>query len=641
MNHHLWTRWLEATLADLRLGDDERQDFQKKLQHSPVSDEDRAFIRNQSFKLAHQHIEKGAGAGPILRWLERVIKVIDGTRAEHVTELASSWFSPGNDCFNGIIEQLKTARKTIDICVFTIADDNLTKHIVAAHQRGVSVRVITDWQKSFDKGSDVNYLARKGIGVKVDNTDYHMHHKFAIFDGMRMINGSFNWTRSASVYNQEDITLTDDLRFIAAFKQQFDRLWQMFPAIPKSNKKDKTMTKLDSEPTGQPVPPHRGTMDELQAEPEKYTPHAVPIPSAKKAESPESAVATPPITRLPTDNLDPKVAQLASGFDPFDTVATITFGKDALEKITDFSDQILDQIRIRDSGEAGEVLQQMVLSMNRSEFDQLGEQSVLSRLPLIGELFDSFKKFSTSFDSVKEQLDKLAERLEGQEAKLGHDIGQLDQLYAHNLELLRGLEDYIDAGKFKLTELNTVVLPALLKQSEQSNDALDAQKYRDATQAVARLEKRIHNLELTRMAAIQTAPQIRLSQEGNKMLMEDIQDIVHNTFPLWKRQFLIAISNYEKEKALKVTRAVKDYTNQQYQKNAEKLKALEEQIAENYQRGILDVETLQAVNQLTIDTLNNTLSRVKEGRAQRDQAQKVIEKAEQELKDALQQSLEH
>lgn len=168
---------------------------------------------------------------------------------------------------------------------------------------------------------------------------------------------------------------------------------------------------------------------------------------------------------------------------------------------------------------------------------------------------------------------------------------------------------------------------------------MDAQKYRDATQAVARLEKRVHNLELTRLAAIQTAPQIRLSQEGNKMLMEDIQDIVHNTFPLWKRQFLIAISNYEKEKALKVTRTVKDYTNKQYVQNAEKLKALEEQIAENDQRGILDLDSLETVNQLTIETLNNTLLRVKEGRAQREQAQQVIERAEAELKQALEQTL--
>ncbi len=336
----------------------------------------------------------------------------------------------------------------------------------------------------------------------------------------------------------------------------------------------------------------------------------------------------------------PQVINIADGFDPFDSVATITFGKEALEKITAFSDSVLDQIRVRDSGDAGDVLQAMVASMDSAEFDSLGKSSFLERLPLIGELFDSFKKFTQGFDSVKDQLDKLANQLENQEVKLAHDITQLDTLYNHNLELLTGLEHYIEAGKYKLQQLNQQTLPQLLNKARQSEDALDAQAHRDATQVVARLEKRVHNLELTRLAAIQTAPQIRLSQEGNKMLMEDIQDIVHNTFPLWKRQFLIAISNYEKEKALNVTRAVKDYTNKQYVQNAEKLKVLEEQIAENYQRGVLDLDSLQRVNQLTIETLNNTLSRVKEGREQRAKAQQVIEKAEQELKLALQQTLE-
>ncbi len=124
------------------------------------------------------------------------------------------------------------------------------------------------------------------------------------------------------------------------------------------------------------------------------------------------------------------------------------------------------------------------------------------------------------------------------------------------------------------------------------------------------------------------------------MLMEDIQDIIHSTLPLWKRQFLIAISNYEKEKALKVTRTVKDYTNKQYVRNAEKLKALEEQISENYQRGILDIESLQTVNQLTIDTLKNTLNHVKEGRIKRKQAGKALEQAEQDLKFALQETFD-
>ncbi|AUI86945.1 toxic anion resistance protein [Vibrio azureus] len=344
-------------------------------------------------------------------------------------------------------------------------------------------------------------------------------------------------------------------------------------------------------------------------------------------------------SELVEPELSPRVIELAQSFDPFDSVATITFGKEALQNITAFSDNVLQQIRVRETGEAGEILQSMVTAMSRSEFNYLKDKSFLASLPLIGELFDSFKTFAESFDSVKKSLDKLTSQLEAQEAVLAHDIQRLDTLYEENLQLLNGLDDFIAAGKFKLQQIEQQVLPALLEQAEQSQDPLAAQKHRDAIQAQARLEKRVHNLELTRMAAIQSAPQIRLSQEGNKMLMEDIQDIVHNTFPLWKRQFLIAISNYEKEKALKVTRAVKDYTNQQYVKNAEKLKVLETQISENYQRGILDLESLETVNKLTIETLNSTLSRVKEGREQREQAQKVIQKAEHELKEALSQTL--
>ncbi len=357
----------------------------------------------------------------------------------------------------------------------------------------------------------------------------------------------------------------------------------------------------------------------------------------ESAQPPESS--QPNSANQPKQMVSQQAVDIAEKFDPFDAIATITFGKEVLEEITAFSDQVLEKVRVSETGEAGDVLQAMVEVMDQSEFASLGQRSFLEKLPLIGELFDSFKKFSQRFDSIKEHLDKLVVRLEGQEAKLGHDIQQLDTLYQHNLTLLSQLDIYIEAGQYQLAELNNTVLPQLLEKSQLSGDALDAQQYRDASQAVARLEKRVHNLVLTRLAAIQTAPQIRLSQEGNKMLMEDIQDIVHNTLPLWKRQFLIAISNYEKEKALKVTTAVKDYTNLQYQKNAQQLKDLEEQIAQNYQRGILDMDSLQAVNRLTIETLTNTLSRVKEGRAQRELAEQQIQQAEQELKDALSQTL--
>nr|WP_086939493.1 toxic anion resistance protein [Thaumasiovibrio occultus] len=346
-----------------------------------------------------------------------------------------------------------------------------------------------------------------------------------------------------------------------------------------------------------------------------------------------------PLTEGATTELTPEIVAIAEQFDPMDSVATITFGSEALEGLTKFTDEVLDQIKLRDSGPAGDILQAMVSNMEKASFDQVSNPGFWARLPLIGELFDSFKKFADGFDTVSGQLEQLAKQLEGQASKLAHDVRRLDGLYDENLNLLKVLEDFIAAGEHKVATMRDTLLPALLAKSESTGDALDAQHHRDAQQAMVRLEKRVHNLKLTRMATIQTAPQIRLSQEGNKMLMEDIQDIIHNTLPLWKRQFLIAISNYEKEKALKVTRAVKDYTNQQYVKNAEQLKALEEQIAENYQRGVLDLDSLETVNKLTIETLQNTLSRVKEGRAQREHAEGLIQKAEAELKQALQQTV--
>ncbi|OLQ74868.1 toxic ion resistance protein [Photobacterium proteolyticum] len=335
-----------------------------------------------------------------------------------------------------------------------------------------------------------------------------------------------------------------------------------------------------------------------------------------------------------------QAADLAEQLNPFDTVSTLVFGKEALQSITAFSDRVLADIRAKDTGDAGDILHAMVTNMSSSQFDDLGKESFLSRLPLIGELFQSFGKFVKGFDTVKDQLEELAKRLEAQETKLAQDIQQLDGLYDENLGLLQQLDIYIYAGNLRLDKLKNQELVALKEKADASNDALDGQAYRDALQAMTRLEKRVHNLSLVRMAAIQTAPQIRLSQEGNKMLMEDIQDIIHNTLPLWKRQFLIAISNFEKEKALKVTRTVKDYTNKQYVRNAEKLKALEEQISENYQRGILDIESLQTVNQLTIDTLKNTLGHVKEGRIKRQQASEALVQAEQDLKFALQDTFE-
>lgn len=354
---------------------------------------------------------------------------------------------------------------------------------------------------------------------------------------------------------------------------------------------------------------------------------------------PNKAVITPPAEPEQSGPEQQQVQAIAEAFDPLDSVATITFGKEAMERITAFSDRVLENIRSRDSGEAGQILDAMISEMKGCELDKIRPDGFLSRLPLIGELFQTFGNFVKGFDSVKDRLDGLEGQLRAHEHQLATDIERLDGLYDENLALLQQLDLYIEAGRLKLAELQQQAVPALQAKAEASNDPVDAQALRDLQQALGRLEKRLANLGGVRLAALQTAPQIRLSQEGNKMLMEDIQDICHNTIPLWKRQFLIAISNFEKEKALKVTRAVKDYTNQQYVRNAEKLQQLEQDIVGNYQRGVLDLESLKEVNRITIDTLNSTLEHYREGRRQRAEAEREIGRAEEELKQALRQTL--
>lgn len=220
---------LKQSFDDYRLDNTERRALAERLATAELKVDDLSYLRNQSFHLVQQ-ILRGSGDGlQALKWLEQVIKQLDKARGEGNEVLAESWFSPGNRCLNGIKHQLERAVKSVDICVFTIADDTLTKAVLATHQRGVKLRIITDNDKVNDIGSDIDYLACQGVEIKVDNTSYHMHHKFALFDNERLINGSFNWTRSASQFNTEDLTLTDDKRQVEAFASQFEQLWRFFP----------------------------------------------------------------------------------------------------------------------------------------------------------------------------------------------------------------------------------------------------------------------------------------------------------------------------------------------------------------------------------------------------------------------------
>ncbi|MGI1679692.1 MAG: nuclease [Cellvibrionaceae bacterium] len=222
------TKELSDVIADGRLTISEKhqlQDLAKTLEPEKLS-----YLRNQAFTMSRQQIVEAGEEAEILavmRWLERVVKIIDSAKGKDNYH-ASAYFSPGDECRSKLIELCRQAKSTIDVCVYTIADNQLTEAIISAHQRGVQVRVITDNAKSEDLGSDIDYMIEKKVPLVMDVSKYHMHHKFAIFDNEFLANGSFNWTRSATTSNEENIMVVNDSRLIKNFTDKFDELWNEY-----------------------------------------------------------------------------------------------------------------------------------------------------------------------------------------------------------------------------------------------------------------------------------------------------------------------------------------------------------------------------------------------------------------------------
>ena len=186
------------------------------------------FLRNRAFDIARDAMRGEPGATlEVLRWLEQVVKTLDAAD-QAAPVVSSAYFSPGDTCLRRLCDLMRGCRDTLDICVFTIADDHLTEAILDCHARGVQVRVVSDNDKQHDSGSDIDRLRARGVQVRVDDAPSHMHHKFALFDGRVLANGSFNWTRSATRDNDENLVVSDDANLVRVFGLQFGKLWQQF-----------------------------------------------------------------------------------------------------------------------------------------------------------------------------------------------------------------------------------------------------------------------------------------------------------------------------------------------------------------------------------------------------------------------------
>ena len=233
MKDHEVKTLLQATLEDFQLSRKERGEIRDLLVEIRGDEQKRALYRSMAFDAAREALAK-ADAGQrfqALEWLEDTVKALYPTEnlpGAGKAEAAAAFFSPDDNCAGKIIDLFAQARSTVDVCVFTITDNRIAEAMEKAHRRRVQVRVISDDEKSMDAGSDIDRFERAGIPVRVDRSEHHMHHKFAIFDKSKLLTGSYNWTRSAALNNEENFLITTDGGLLKAFTREFDKLWREF-----------------------------------------------------------------------------------------------------------------------------------------------------------------------------------------------------------------------------------------------------------------------------------------------------------------------------------------------------------------------------------------------------------------------------
>ena len=230
MSEAAWEQLLRESIEDRWVSRSERRGLRDELERAALTPQQRRLLRGKAFALA-KDVAGDKAATALVDWLEDVVNLLAHVADEQVEEtLAAAAFSPGRGPREAILQQLEDARASVDICVFTITDDVLSRALCRTHRRGVPIRVISDNSKSEDMGSDIERFRDAGIEVRIDHTDNHMHHKFALFDDRTLLTGSYNWTRSAAAHNEENVVLCDDPRLLRAFRGEFDRLWVHFSA---------------------------------------------------------------------------------------------------------------------------------------------------------------------------------------------------------------------------------------------------------------------------------------------------------------------------------------------------------------------------------------------------------------------------
>jgi len=330
-----------------------------------------------------------------------------------------------------------------------------------------------------------------------------------------------------------------------------------------------------------------------------------------------------------------RIDELMSEINIADANSIIFFGTKAQEKVTDISDKMLEGVKNKDLGRSGEALNEMVATIRGFDVDELDPNK---KPGFFARLFGKAKplaKFLQKYEEVKNQIEKITQKLESHKTTLLKDITSLDRLYVVNLEYFHNLEDYIRAGEEKLRQLHDEVIPQMEKEAENTEDMLAAQKLRDIRSATADLERRVHDLRLTRQVTLQSLPSIRLVQENDKGLINKINSTIANTIPLWRQQLAQTVTIWRSEQAADTLKDATDLTNEMLAANAENLRIANRKVREQMERGVFDIEVVKEANQKLIATIDDSLQIAEAGKAKREAAVVELQKTESQLREAL------
>lgn len=330
-----------------------------------------------------------------------------------------------------------------------------------------------------------------------------------------------------------------------------------------------------------------------------------------------------------------KISALANEIKLDDSASILFFGTKAQQQLTTLADNMLEGVRNKDVGGAGGALNEIVTVLRGFDLERFDPRK---RQGWLSKLFGKAKpvaKFFAQYEEVRKQIDSISISLEQHKSKLFTDIVALDRLYQANLAYFRDLEFYIAAGDAKLREVDEKLIPALDQQAKTSGDMLAAQKLRDARAARDDLERRVHDLRLTRQVAMQSLPSIRLVQENDKGLVSKITSTIANTVPLWRQQLATAVTIFRSREAAQTVKSATDLTNDLLEANAENLKIANVEARTQMERGVFDIESIKKANQMLIDTIEDSLRIADEGKRRRAEALVQLQQAEDELRKSL------